>query len=87
MRLEVGKMSKMKIKDLFGGDKESKVKADAEIKAKPEVKADAEIKTKPEVKTDAETKTEPEVKAARKVKWKPRVNKTVSKRAKRKKRF
>ena len=75
MRLEVGKMRKMKFKDLFGGDKKSKVKADAEIKTEPEVKA------------DAVTKTEPEVKAARKVKWKPRVNKTVSKRAKRKKRF
>ena len=75
MRLEIGKMREMKIKDLFGGDKGSKVKADAEIKAKPTVK------------TDAETKTEPEVNAARKVKWKPRVNKTVSKRAKRKKRF
>ena len=49
MRLEVGKMRKMKFKDLFGGDKKSKVKADAEIKTEPEVKAARKIKWEPRV--------------------------------------
>jgi len=76
MILKVGRRREMKFKDLFGGDKEPKVKAEAETKTKPAVKAEAETKTKPAVKAKAETK------------WKPKVKgKAAAKRAKRKKRF
>ncbi len=40
----------MKFKDLFGEDKEPKVKAEAETKTEPAVKAKAETKWKPKVK-------------------------------------
>jgi len=45
----------MKIKDLFGGDKEPavKVKAETKTKAKPTVKAKAETKAEPKVKGKA----------------------------------
>ncbi len=38
MRLKVGRRREMKVKDLFGGDKEPEVKAKAETKWKPKVK-------------------------------------------------
>ncbi len=44
MRLQVGKRREMKLKDLFGGDKEPAVKAKAETKTEPAVKAEAETK-------------------------------------------
>jgi len=76
MRLKVRRRREMKFKDLFGGDKEPAVKAEAETKTKPAVKAKAETKTKPVVKAKAETE------------WKPKVKgKKASRRAKRKKRF
>jgi hypothetical protein len=88
MRLKVGKRREMKFKDLFGGDEEPKVKAEAETKTEPKVKAEAETKTEPAVKAKAETKTEPKVKAKAETKWKPKVKgKAAAKRAKRKKRF
>ncbi len=46
----------MKFKDLFGGDKEPKVKAEAETKTEPAVKAKAETKWKPKVKGKAAAK-------------------------------
>ena len=46
----------MKVKDLFGGDQESAVKAEAETKAEPAVKAKAETKWKPKVKGKAAAK-------------------------------
>ena len=100
MRLKVGRRREMKFKDFFGGDKESKVKAEAEtrtelaveaeaeIKTEPAVETEAETKTKPAVKAKAESKTEPVVKATAETKWKPKVKgKAAAKRAKRKKRF
>jgi hypothetical protein len=42
MRLKAGRRREMKLKDLLGGDKESKVKAEAEKKTRPAVKAKAE---------------------------------------------
>ena len=56
MRLKVARRRKMKFKDLFGGSKESKVKAKAETKAKPAVKAKAETKWKPKAKSKAASK-------------------------------
>ena len=53
MRLKVGRRREMKFKDLFGGDKEPEVKAEAETKTEPEVKAKAETKWKPKVKGKA----------------------------------
>ena len=76
MSLKVGKRREMKFKDLFGGDKD------------PVVKAEAETKTESAVKAKAETKTEPVVKAKAETKWKPKVKgKAAAKRAKSKKRF
>ncbi len=46
----------MKLKDLFGGDKEPAVKAEAETKTKPEAKAKVETKWKPKVKGKAAAK-------------------------------
>ncbi len=46
----------MKFKDLFGRDKEPKVKAEAEAKTEPVVKAEAEAKWKPKVKGKAAAK-------------------------------
>jgi hypothetical protein len=73
MRLKVRRRREMKFKDVFGGDKE------------PAVKAEAETKTEPAVKAEAETKTEPAVKAKAETKWKPKVKGKAA--AKRKKRF
>ncbi len=56
MRLKVGKRREMKFKDLFGGDEEPKVKAEAETKTEPKVKAKAETKTEPKVKGKAAAK-------------------------------
>jgi len=56
IRLKVGRRMEMKFKDLFGGDKEPRVKAEAETKTKPAVKAEAETKTKPKVKGKAAAK-------------------------------
>ena len=53
MRLKVGRRREMKFKDLFGGDKELAVKAEAETKTEPAVKAKAETKWKPKVKGKA----------------------------------
>ena len=53
MRLKVGRRREMKFKDLFGGDKEPAVKAEAETKTEPAVKAKAETKWKPKVKGKA----------------------------------
>ena len=50
MRLKVGRRREMKFKDLFGGDKEPVVKAEAETKTEPAAKAKAEKKWKPKVK-------------------------------------
>lgn len=74
----------MKIKGLFGEDKEPALKAKADTKTKPVVKAKADIKTKPMVKVKADTKTESAVKAEAKTKWSL---KATSKRAKWRKRF
>ena len=54
MSLKVGRRREMKLKDLFGGDKEPAVKAEAETKTKPAVKAEAETKTEPAVKAEAD---------------------------------
>ena len=43
----------MKFKDLFGGDKEPKVKVEAETKTETAVKAEAETKTDSHVKAKA----------------------------------
>jgi len=48
MRLKVGRRREMKFKDLFGGDKEPAVKAEAETKWKPKVKGKAAAKRKKE---------------------------------------
>ena len=88
MRLQIGRRREMKFKDLFGGDKEPNVKADAETKTESAVKAEAETETKPAVKAEAETKTKPAVKAKAETKTKPKVkSRAASKRAKSRKRF
>ncbi len=46
----------MKFKDLFGEDKEPKVKAKAETKTEPAVKAKAETKWQPKVKVKTAAK-------------------------------
>jgi uncharacterized protein YceH (UPF0502 family) len=56
MSLKVGRRREMKFKDLFGGDQESAVKAEAETKTEPAVKAKAETKWEPEVKGKAAAK-------------------------------
>jgi uncharacterized protein YceH (UPF0502 family) len=56
MNLKVGRRREMKFKDLFGGDKEPAVKAEAETKTEPAVKAKAETKWKPKVKGKAAAK-------------------------------
>ena len=48
MGLKVGRRREMKFKDLFGGDKEPAVKAEAETKWKPKVKGKAAAKRKKE---------------------------------------
>ena len=46
MRLKVGRRRDMKFKELFGGDKEPAVKAEAETKWKPKVKGKAAKRAK-----------------------------------------
>ncbi len=56
IRLKVERRREMKFKDLFGGDKEPAVKAEAETKTEPAVKAKAKTKWKPKVKSKAAAK-------------------------------
>lgn len=56
MRLKVRRRREMKFKDVFGGDKEPAVKAEAETKTEPAVKAKAETKWKPKVRGKAAAK-------------------------------
>ena len=56
MRLKVRRRREMKFKDVFGGDKEPAVKAEAETKTEPAVKSKAETKWKTKVKGKAAAK-------------------------------
>ena len=51
----------MKLKDLFGGDKKSKVEAETETKIEPAVKLGIETTIEPAVKAEAKTKKKPVV--------------------------
>ncbi|MFC2025326.1 hypothetical protein ACFLTG_02825, partial [Chloroflexota bacterium] len=54
-RLKVRRGREMKFKDLFGRDKEPKVKVEAETKIEPAVEVEAETKIEPAVEVEAET--------------------------------